>query len=81
MSLVTADIVDRSKCQYCGMIHGPMCPRIAAIEYHENGQVKRVEFYDATGANGRSITDHPLYRSTNSNWTMAHNSTIPGVRQ
>lgn len=32
------------KCRYCGTIHGPTCPTIKAIEYYENGIVKRVEF-------------------------------------
>jgi hypothetical protein len=26
------------------MIHGPMCPRIKAIEYYPNGTVKRIEY-------------------------------------
>ena len=32
-------------CTWCGMHHGGMCPKVKAIEYHENGFVKRVEFY------------------------------------
>jgi hypothetical protein len=32
------------QCGWCGMIHGPTCPRIKAIEYYPNGTVKRVEF-------------------------------------
>lgn len=33
--------------RYCGLIHvgNGLCPRIRAIEYHDNGQVKRVEFH------------------------------------
>lgn len=33
-------------CQYCGpsISHSGVCPRVKAIEYHENGQLKRVEF-------------------------------------
>ena len=36
-------------CEYCGgaIRHVGMCPRIAAIEYHENGSIKRVEFVAA----------------------------------
>lgn len=32
-------------CPYCGPgnIHLGLCPRIVAIEYHPNGQIKRVE--------------------------------------
>jgi len=33
-------------CPYCGMIHAGACPRVKAIEYFENGMVKRVEFKD-----------------------------------
>lgn len=33
-------------CGHCGMIHGPACPRIRAIEYYENGTVKRVEYHE-----------------------------------
>lgn len=32
------------ECRYCGMIHGPKCPSIKAIEYHPDGTVKRIEF-------------------------------------
>ena len=31
-------------CPHCGMFHTTTCPRIAAIEYHPDGTVKRVEF-------------------------------------
>lgn len=31
-------------CRWCGMIHGPRCYAVAAIEYHPDGTVKRVEF-------------------------------------
>ncbi len=31
-------------CPYCNGIHAGVCPRVKAIEYHENGNVKRVEF-------------------------------------
>jgi len=31
-------------CQYCGMTHKGTCPRIRAIEYHDNGTIKRIEF-------------------------------------
>jgi hypothetical protein len=31
-------------CAYCGMRHATKCPLVRAIEYFENGLVKRVEF-------------------------------------
>jgi hypothetical protein len=33
-------------CGWCGLIHGGTCPRVKAIEYHPNGQIKRVEFHE-----------------------------------
>lgn len=31
-------------CGFCGNFHGKICPSVRAIEYHENGTIKRVEF-------------------------------------
>lgn len=33
-------------CPHCGGSHSGECHRIKAIEYHENGQIKRVEYKD-----------------------------------
>lgn len=33
-----------TECRWCGMSHGPRCPSVKAIEYFENGMLKRVEF-------------------------------------
>ena len=33
------------KCPYCQHYHGGNCPAVKAIEYHPNGQIKRVEFW------------------------------------
>jgi len=33
-------------CIHCGMIHGAICSRIKAIEYHQDGSVKRVEYHE-----------------------------------
>lgn len=39
---------DGNKCGWCGLIHGPRCPSVKAIEYYEDGvTVKRVEFVTA----------------------------------
>jgi hypothetical protein len=32
------------QCGWCGIIHGPRCPSVQAIEYHPDGTIKRVEF-------------------------------------
>lgn len=35
-------------CRWCGMMHGPMCNAVKAIEFHADGvTVKRVEFKGA----------------------------------
>lgn len=31
-----------TECRWCGMIHGPRCPEVKAIEYFQDGTVKRV---------------------------------------
>jgi hypothetical protein len=33
-------------CNYCGMLHTGLCSKVKKIEYHENGTVKIVEFFD-----------------------------------
>lgn len=32
-------------CQHCGLIHSSTCPRIKAIDYFQDGTIKRVEFH------------------------------------
>ena len=39
---------DPIKCQWCGNFHATKCPMVKAIEYFDNGLMKRVEFYSAT---------------------------------
>lgn len=43
----TAALNNPAKCRYCGMMHGPTCWMLKAIEYHEDGSIKRVEFKTA----------------------------------
>lgn len=31
-------------CRWCGFAHGPRCPAVAAMEFHPDGTLKRVEF-------------------------------------
>lgn len=33
-----------NNCEWCGMIHSALCPRIKSIEY-EGGMIKRIEFH------------------------------------
>ena len=33
-------------CDTCGYWHTGMCRRIKLIEYHENGTVKKMEYFD-----------------------------------
>lgn len=32
-------------CQWCGHIHGDLCPQVKAFEYAEDGAIRRVEFF------------------------------------
>lgn len=34
------------QCTHCGMYHSGICPKIKSIEYHENGNVKKIEYKD-----------------------------------
>lgn len=47
MSVNLGDGWGIGSCGYCngGLHGGSVCPRIAAIEYHPNGTVKRVELH------------------------------------
>lgn len=40
----TAGAMKPLDCRWCGMVHGVRCPSVKAIEYHQDGSVKRVEF-------------------------------------
>ena len=45
-SASTTTLVYHDICGHCGGNHlTDRCPYVKAIEYHENGQVKRIEFY------------------------------------
>lgn len=41
---------DPTRCEHCGMFHNTTCPRIRAVEYHECGTIKRVEFHAQSSA-------------------------------
>ena len=32
-------------CQFCGKHRGGSCPYVESIEYHENGEIKKVVFW------------------------------------
>ena len=40
-----SDAADPPKCQWCGNFHSFKCPMVKAMEYHDNGRMKRVEFF------------------------------------
>lgn len=52
MTNYTSTFVPMSTCKHCGNIHTGQCPRVKAIEYHKNGKVKRVEYFDMQPAMG-----------------------------
>lgn len=45
-----AKLAKQNQCPYCDNTHEGQCPKVKAIEYFENGQVKRIEF--------RSLSDY-----------------------
>jgi hypothetical protein len=40
------------RCEWCGQSHTAKCPLIKAVEYHENGTIKRIEFLTQDAADG-----------------------------
>ncbi len=37
----------RAACPWCDGVHPPeRCPRIKSIEYHDNGAIRKIEFFD-----------------------------------
>lgn len=42
--MITKTGMGNEPCPHCGMTHATTCPKIKAIEYFEDGSVKRVEF-------------------------------------
>ncbi len=48
-----------STCGWCGVIHGPRCPLVKAMEYHQDGTLKRVEFF--------APNDYPTHQQL---WTL-----------
>ena len=44
----TSAVNKSTNCPHCGAIHSTTCPLIKAIEYHQNGSVKRIEFKTAS---------------------------------
>ena len=49
-------------CEYCGTLHAGTCWRVKAIEYHDNGCVKRVELitnWAAPSLAANAITLYP----------------------
>lgn len=34
----------KSECRWCGLTHSGRCPLVEALEYYEDGKLKRVEF-------------------------------------
>lgn len=51
-------------CQYCGMIHGPTCFMVKAMEFYEDGSVKRVEFKTASDYQQLPVLPLPGYGCT-----------------
>lgn len=74
----TSGTLSLKTCQHCGGIHSGQCPRIKAIEYYQNGNVRRVEYHaptDTVSIGGVSISPdplQPLYKITSgSTWATS----------
>lgn len=53
------------QCGWCGMIHGPRCFSVHAIEFYPDGiTVKRVEFVKPTGVDVLSLPVRPAMAAT-----------------
>jgi hypothetical protein len=35
------------RCAHCGNYHMGVCPRVKSIEYYENGQIQRIEYFSS----------------------------------
>lgn len=44
------------KCNYCGLYHEAKCPLVKAFEYHPDGTLKRVEFFEPPAVQVSPVT-------------------------
>ncbi len=68
-----------TNCQWCGHIHQGVCPLVKALEYHEDGTLKRVEFKVASDyppAPGSVSTGLEMYHG-NVDWQIGGASHKP----
>lgn len=61
-------------CGFCGKMHGVRCPEVKAIEYYENGTIKRVEY---TVESDYSISPATFRVGS----TLTASSSVSGLRQ
>lgn len=47
-----------TSCPHCGVGHVGTCPRIKAIEYYENGTVRRIEFHESSQPTKLTVTPY-----------------------
>lgn len=45
---MSSSTTNLSLCPYCGVHHTAKCSLVKAMEYHPDGSLKRVEFYEPT---------------------------------
>jgi hypothetical protein len=48
----------KKPCEHCGLVHEFTCSLIRAIEYYQDGKVKRIEFHEPKAV---SLPSLPLY--------------------
>lgn len=48
-----------SKCQWCGNEHETKCPLVKALEYYDDGVIKRIEFFSPADYAASYIHSYP----------------------
>lgn len=65
MASITDVMQTPKACGHCGMWHGPVCPRIKAVDYYPDGSIKRVEYREpeTVASGGSQIALPPGWQS------------------
>ena len=72
MGNTVARAMNTNICPHCGNIHAIKCPLIKAIEYNQDGTIKRLEFYSQNDYKALTTEDYQRYKAAEniarSNW-------------
>lgn len=70
----TSGTVSLPTCEHCGAYHTGRCHRIKAIEYYQNGSMKRVEYHDMYAPSPLPVPAVPNWWESHP-WTLGDTST------